>query len=108
MNPAAMVQSAISRIGESVTLMRRGECRESFQASIQPRFHIGNDASGPAGWGGAGRYMLYAPADSPALTAGDKITCRESVYHITQAENIYLSGELLYRQARLYGEEGDT
>jgi hypothetical protein len=49
--------------------------------------------------------MLYAPADSPAISAGDIILCRGSVFHVTQADDLYLSGEMIYRQARLIGEE---
>jgi len=109
MSTAAIVRNAIrdaiERIGERVALVRRGERMGSFPASIQPRFSAGADASGPAGWGGAGRYMLYAPFDSPAITAGDEIIVRGRAYHVTQSEDFYLSGELLYRQAKLFGED---
>ena len=107
MSTAAMARSAISRIGEDAVL-KRGEQEIRFCASIQPRFSQGGDISGPAGWGGPGRYMLYAPADSPAIFAGDEILCRDSVYHVTRAHDVYLSGELIYRQARLLGEEGGS
>ena len=106
MNPAIMAKNAIFRIGEHAALMR-GDELFSFRASIQPRFSGGGDASGPAGWGAAGRYMLYAPADAPAILAGDEIMCRGNIFHVTKAEDIHLSGELVYRQAMLMGEESE-
>jgi hypothetical protein len=102
-----MVYDAIRRIGENVTL-KRGDCAVIFPASIQPRFSAHTDASAPAGWGGAGRYALYATADAPTLKAGDEIICRDRSYYVTQADSVYVSGGLLYQKATLYGEEGST
>ena len=106
MIPARMVHDAIRRIGENVTL-KRGEASVTFPASIQPRFSAGNDVSGPGGWGGAGRYVLYSSADAPILKTGDEIICRRSSYQVIQAETIYISGGLLYQKAALYGQEGN-
>jgi len=105
MIPARLVHDAIRRIGEDVTL-KRGETSADFPASIQPRFSAVNDVSGPGGWGGAGRYVLYSSADAPILKAGDEIVCRGVSYQVMQAETIYLSGGLLYQKAALYGQEG--
>ena len=105
MSPARMVYDAISRIGEGVTL-KRGDILKDFTASIQPRFSAGSDSSGPGGWGAAGRYTLYAPADAPIIKAGDEIICRDISYRVTQAETIYISGGLIYQKAALYGQEG--
>jgi hypothetical protein len=103
-----MVYEAIRRTGESVVLNDKENNPRSFPASIQPRFSPGNDASGPGGWGGAGRYVLYAPADAPLIKTGDEIICRGDSYWVTQADTVYVSGGLLYQKATLYGSEGDS